>query len=64
MLGGILKGLTARHLPPPLEGNAYHMDSLGEALPRYWPTAIDRFESSAFGREYCWGLTCIGSIRW
>ena len=52
ILGGILKGLTERHLPrAPLEGNAYHMDSLGEALPRYWPTAIDRFESSAFGRE-------------
>jgi glutamine synthetase len=52
ILGGILKGLTEQKLPrPPLEGNAYHMDSLGEALPRYWPLALDRFESSTFARE-------------
>jgi glutamine synthetase len=51
ILGGILKGLNERHLPrPPLEGNAYHKDSLGEALPRYWPTALDRFEGSTFAR--------------
>jgi glutamine synthetase len=52
ILGGIFKGLTERHLPrPPLEGNAYHKDSLGEPLPRYWPTALDRFETSDFARE-------------
>jgi glutamine synthetase len=52
ILGGILKGLNERHLPrAPLEGNAYHRDSLGEALPRYWPTALDRFEASSFARE-------------
>jgi glutamine synthetase len=52
ILGGILKGITERHLPrAPLEGNAYHMDSLGEPLPRYWPGALDRFENSAFARE-------------
>lgn len=52
ILGGILKGIAERHLPrPPLEGNAYHKDSLGEPLPRYWPTALERFENSAFARE-------------
>jgi glutamine synthetase len=52
ILGGILKGLTERHLPrPPLEGNAYQHGSLGEPLPRYWPTALDRFEGSDFARE-------------
>jgi glutamine synthetase len=52
ILGGILKGLTERHLPrAPLEGNAYQHDCLGEPLPRYWPTALDRFESSQFARE-------------
>lgn len=52
ILGGILKGLAERRLPPaPLEGNAYHKDSPGEPLPRYWPVALDRFDGSAFARE-------------
>jgi glutamine synthetase len=53
ILGGILKGLTARQLPQaPLEGNAYTgARQAGEPLPRYWPTALDRFEISSFARE-------------
>ena len=52
VLGGILKGLQERHLPhAPLEGNIYHTKAGGEPLPRYWPTALDRFERSDFGRE-------------
>jgi glutamine synthetase len=52
ILGGILKGLQERHLPhAPLEGNAYHAKRGGESLPRYWPTALDRFDQSAFARE-------------
>jgi glutamine synthetase len=52
VLGGILKGLAERREPrAPLEGNVYSNNSaLGEALPRYWPTALDRFEASDFGR--------------
>jgi len=53
ILGGILKGLTDKRLPhAPLEGNAYTgAQQLGEALPRYWPTALDRFDQSSFARE-------------
>lgn len=52
ILGGILKGLQERHLPHgPLEGNAYHTQAGGEPLPRYWPTALERFEQSDFARE-------------
>ncbi len=53
VLGGILKGLT-EHVEPraPLEGNAYRSElGLGEALPRYWPSALDRFDTSTFARE-------------
>ena len=32
--------------PSPLEGNAY--DQLPASLPRYWPDALARFESSKF----------------
>jgi glutamine synthetase len=53
LLGGILQGLQRAEAPrAPLTGNAYHAaGALGEALPRYWPTALDRFEASAFARE-------------
>ena len=54
VLGGILKGLAERREPrAPLEGNVYRGNgcALGEALPRYWPTALDRYEASQFGRE-------------
>ena len=53
ILGGILQGLDAAVLPrAPLTGNAYRdTSSHGEPLPRYWPVALDRFESSAYARE-------------
>lgn len=53
ILGGILKGLNdARAVQAPLTGNAYHGNhAVGEALPGYWPTALDRFEGSAFAKE-------------
>lgn len=53
VLGGILKGLQdKREARAPLEGNVYRGDArLGENLPHYWPTALDRFEASAFARE-------------
>jgi len=52
ILGGILKGLTERQLPrAPLEGNAYDSHAGGEALPRYWPVALERFGRSEFARE-------------
>ncbi|MEO8315193.1 MAG: glutamine synthetase family protein [Pseudomonadota bacterium] len=53
ILGGLLHGLTQRRLPQtPLEGNAYTAaQQRGEALPRYWPTALDRFDQSSFARE-------------
>jgi glutamine synthetase len=53
ILGGILQGLDAGTAPrAPLSGNAYReAGSHGEALPRYWPTALDRFQGSAFARE-------------
>jgi glutamine synthetase len=52
VLGGILKGLLERKLPrAPLEGNAYDAHAGGEALPRYWPVALDRFAHSEFARE-------------
>ena len=47
MLCGIEKGLQP---PPALEGNAY--DQLPPSLPRYWPDALARFESSGFIRDY------------
>jgi glutamine synthetase len=53
VLGGILKGLAERQMArAPLEGNIYKGgQELGEALPRYWPLALDRFEASPFARE-------------
>jgi glutamine synthetase len=53
VLGGILKGLQERQdARAPLEGNAYKGSrELGAALPRYWPLALDRFETSEFARE-------------
>ena len=53
VLGGLLKGLTEQREPQaPLEGNLYSKGNpCGEALPCYWPSALDRFESSDFARE-------------
>lgn len=53
ILGGILKGLDEARAPrEPLTGNAYHhAGALGEALPGYWPTALDRFERSTFAKQ-------------
>jgi glutamine synthetase len=53
VLGGILQGLAERQEPrAPLEGNVYKGErQLGEALPRYWPSALDRFDDSRFARE-------------
>jgi len=53
VLGGILQGLAAQCEPPaPLQGNLYRDGHpCGEALPCYWPGALDRFEASAFARE-------------
>ncbi len=53
ILGGLLKGLAEQQPPPaPLAGNAYTgAQQLGQPLPRYWPTALDRFDHSAFARE-------------
>jgi glutamine synthetase len=53
VLGGVLKGLAEQRAPrAPLEGNLYSgAGVLGEDLPRYWPTALDQFASSAFARE-------------
>jgi len=53
VLGGLLRGLENGELPrAPLQGNAYHASGeLGEALPRYWPVALDRFEHSEFARD-------------
>ncbi|MEO8307284.1 MAG: glutamine synthetase family protein [Pseudomonadota bacterium] len=53
ILGGMLKGIDEGCAPrEPLTGNAYHhQGALGEALPAYWPTALDRFEHSSFARQ-------------
>ncbi len=53
VLGGMLKGLIEKQEPrAPLEGNVYKgKRELGEALPQYWPTALDRFAASSFARE-------------
>jgi glutamine synthetase len=53
VLGGVLKGLAeAREPRAPLQGNLYRSgDTGGEALPRYWPVALDRFEASAFALQ-------------
>ncbi|MFT5710871.1 MAG: glutamine synthetase [Halioglobus sp.] len=47
ILAGILHGIENKlDAPEPLEGNAY--DQLPASLPRYWPDALARFESSEF----------------
>lgn len=52
LLGGVLKGLDAAQVPrPPANGNAYHGAAGGEPLPRYWATALDRFDASHFALE-------------
>jgi glutamine synthetase len=53
VLGGMLKGLHERQEPrAALKGNVYRAaNDMGEALPRYWPAALDRFEASDFARE-------------
>jgi len=56
ILAGMLHGIENKlEAPEPLEGNAY--DQLPASLPRYWPDALARFESSQFigdnfGREF------------
>ncbi len=47
ILAGMLHGIENKlEAPEPLEGNAY--DQLPASLPRYWPDALARFESSKF----------------
>ncbi len=47
ILAGMLHGIENKlEAPQPLEGNAY--DQLPPSLPRYWPDALARFESSEF----------------
>ncbi len=47
ILAGMLHGIeNALEAPEPLEGNAY--EKLPKSLPRYWPDALARFESSKF----------------
>lgn len=47
ILAGMLHGIENKlDAPQPLEGNAY--DQLPPSLPRYWPDALARFESSEF----------------
>ena len=53
ILGGMLKGIEEARAPrAPMTGNAYHhQGALGEALPAYWPTALDRFDNSGFAKQ-------------
>jgi glutamine synthetase len=52
VLAGMHFGMERLLEPPaPLAGNAYSNVS-GEPLPTHWATAVDRFERSAFAREY------------
>jgi glutamine synthetase len=52
VLAGIHAGLTQRSEPgAPVSGNAYAQDA-GAPLPIHWASAIERFESSAFARDY------------
>jgi glutamine synthetase len=53
VLGSVLKGLAEGREPrAPLQGNLYRgEESGGEALPRYWPLALDRFEASSFALQ-------------
>ena len=47
ILAGMLHGIENKlEAPQPLQGNAY--DQLPPSLPRYWPDALARFESSEF----------------
>jgi len=47
ILAGMLHGIENKlQAPEPMEGNAY--DKLPASLPRYWPDALARFESSKF----------------
>jgi len=47
ILAGMLHGIENKlEAPEPMEGNAY--DKLPASLPRYWPDALTRFESSKF----------------
>ena len=51
ILAGILHGLDNElEAPEPLAGNAY--DQVPPALPRHWQTALERFQGSAFIRDY------------
>ena len=53
ILGGILKGLDMRRLPPPaLDGDAASLnDGNLNPLPRHWPVALERFVSSSVAAE-------------
>jgi glutamine synthetase len=53
VLAGVLEGINAGHAPrAPLAGNAYKdAQPRGELLPRYWPTALDRFDRSGFAKQ-------------
>jgi glutamine synthetase len=53
MLAGIHRGLSRGVEPPPaLDGNAYRDSGAAEALPIYWPQALERFAASGFAAEY------------
>jgi glutamine synthetase len=53
VLAGILYGVERRLTPPaPLVGNAYTQRLAAPRLPSDWPTALGRFATSAFLREY------------
>jgi glutamine synthetase len=50
LLAGMLEGIEQQmEAPAPLEGNAY--EQIPASLPRYWPDAFARFESSDFIRR-------------
>ncbi len=53
VLGGMLHGIDQELKPPArLTGNAYKQRKLAPALPRDWPTALERLGASPFLREY------------
>lgn len=51
ILAGMLYGIENKlEAPAPLEGNAY--EQLPPSLPRYWPDALAKFDSSEFIGQY------------
>ena len=65
ILGGILKGLTERHLPPRAAGRQCLPGTMpGRAAAALLAHGAGSLRGAAISPANCWGRTCIACIPW